>query len=479
MILSGELPEGTRLPPERKLAASLGVNRTTVVNAYRELEALGLVEAHVGRGTTVCHSLAGEQGPSPMPWVGYLPALPQARSDTLLHDLGVLSSKKDLISFATGMAAPDLYPLEEFRAALNAILDRDGRSLLQYCPTEGYGPLRQILAERLTKRGLTVEPGHVLVLAGAQEGLYLVAQALLEPGDLVIVESPTYLGALQVFRAAGARLLGIPMDQEGMQVDRLKEYLMRQRPRLIYTMPSFQNPTGITMSLQRRQRLLSLAQEHHVPILEDDPYGELYYDCEPPVSLKALDRASHVLYLSTASEVLFPGLRLGWLVAPPPVVERLTLIKRWVDLHANTLAQGAVYEFLRQGSLDAHLIRLRQEYARRRDLLLQALERYCARHLSWVKPQGGFHLWCRLSDGLRVRDVAAEALQEGVVLIGGDLFYAHNDGQEEFRLSFSYLPPDLLEEGARRLGKALNRVAARRYAAAKIQEAGLAAQPIL
>jgi DNA-binding transcriptional MocR family regulator len=257
--------------------------------------------------------------------------------------------------------------------------------------------------------------------------------------------------------------LGVPLDEEGMRLDVLENVLIRYRPKLIYTLPTFQNPSGRTMAPRRRLRLLEWARRHRVPIVEDDPYGELYYTDQPPSPLLALDQDGYVIYLSTFSKILFPGLRLGWVAAPRPVIERLSQIKQLADLHCSTLIQGAVHEFCQRGALDKHLDYVRDLYRQRRDAMLAAL-----RHaqdtaltdqgmagLEWDEPQGGFNLWCRLPTGLKARQLMAEAARQSVALVPGEVFYPDGGGQEEMRLNFSCPPVALIEEGIQRLGMAL------------------------
>jgi len=478
-IRSGELPPGTRLPPERRLAAMLGVNRTTVVNAYRELGAEGLVAGHVGRGTTV----AGPGGDGGLgegraiPWGQLFTPSAEVMNDPLVRDTMIVSARSDVISFASGIPSPDLYPIDAIRGLLDEALHETGQALLQYCPTEGYPPLRAALAEWMARESGTfpVEPERVLVVAGSQQGLYLLARTLLEPGDLVAVESPTYLGALQVFRAAGARLLPIPVDEDGMRVGILEDLIGRRRPKLIYTLPTFQNPTGATMSLERRRRLLALAAHHQVPIIEDDPYGALRYEGLPVPALHALDERGTVIYLSTVSKVLFPGFRIGWVAGPRPVIERLALMKQVVDLDTNPLAQWAVWAFLDRGLLAKHVAGLRQRYPQRRDRMLAAIERHCAGALTCSRPAGGFYVWCRLADGLRGRDLLPEAARRGVAIAPGGSFHPNGEGEETLRLNFTLPQEDEIEEGVIRLSAAIAALRAGRSGTGERREASRAA----
>lgn len=491
MILDGTLSEGSRLPPERKMAAALGVNRSTVVNAYRELAADGLVEARVGRGTTVCRppvvsaveSLIGEEPggiqPHPLIWGEYFVPRSEGGRDPLLRDLTVLLNRADTISFAAGIPAPELYPLDDFRQAMTHVLNTAGQTLLQPCPIEGYYPLRQTIARRMASRGATVRAENILIVTGSQQGLDLIARAFLRIGDEVVVEAPSYLGALQIFGAAGASLLGVPLDGEGMRLDILGNILIRYRPKLIYTLPTFQNPSGSTMAPRRRLRLLELARRYRVPVVEDDPYGELYYTDQDPSPLLALDQEGYVIYLSTFSKILFPGLRLGWVAAPRPVIERLSQIKQLADLHCSTLIQGAVHEFCQRGALDEHLARVRDLYRQRRDAMLSALTAYGPAGLEWDAPQGGFNLWCRLPPGLKARPLMAEAAHQSVALVPGEVFYPDGGGQEEIRLNFSCPPIALIEEGVRRLGVAMTALLKKREVVEEQRDVEFAAQPIV
>jgi 2-aminoadipate transaminase len=460
-IASGELAPGQRVPPERRLAAMLGVNRTTIVNAYRELAAEGLLVGQVGRGTVVADPNAGsangadDAGHDEIPWAHLFTSTTEVMNDTLLRDTTMVSARPDVISFATGVPSPDLYPIDQIRELLDEALHVAGQSLLQHCPTEGYPDLREALTAWMEWGRQPVAPDNVVVVAGSQQGLYLLARTLLDPGDLVAVESPTYLGAMQVFRACGARLLPIPVDEFGMRVGLLEDLISRRRPKLIYTLPNFQNPSGAVMSYDRRQRLLALAERERVPVIEDDPYGVLRYEGKPVPSLHALDKSGNVIYLSTLSKVLFPGFRIGWVAAPRIVAKRLTLMKQIVDLDTNPLAQWAVWALLSRGFLAQHVDRLRTVYPRRRDLMLDALERHCGGLMTWNRPAGGFYVWARLLNDLRGRDLLPEAARHGVAIAPGESFHPDGEGESTLRLNFTLPPEHDIEPGIARLARAV------------------------
>jgi DNA-binding transcriptional MocR family regulator len=285
---------------------------------------------------------------------------------------------------------------------------------------------------------------------------------LLNPGDEVVVEIPTYLGAIQAFRALGAKIIGIPTDNEGMRVDLLETILARRNPRFIYTLPTFQNPTGVMLSSERRRRLLGLSRRYQIPIVEDDPYGEIYFGATEPAPLKAQDTRGHVLYLSTYSKILAPGLRVAWLAAPEQMIERLSLHKQVFDLNTNAIGQWIVAEMIKQDLLDAHLAIARQQYKQKRDLMLTAIHEYWPASIRVNQPEGGFHLWCRLPAHISARTLQREAAQEHVALVIGEPFHVDGGGRHAIRLSFAFPSTEHLQAGIQRLGKVIERMLERR-----------------
>ncbi len=468
-ILSGELAEGTRLPTERALASELGVNRTTVMNAYNELASEGLIEGHVGRGTLVRRNqfshLDEHFEQETASWLLGLPAGerellgPDAR---LLSELAAAGEQKEIISLTPGSPSPDLLPGAMLSKIFADGLMTDQQDALGYCPVEGLHSLRREIALWMRTRGVPVDAEQILILSGSTQGVGLVGRLLLNPGDEVVVEVPTYLGAIQAFRALQVRIIGVPTDSDGMRVDLLESILARHRPRLIYTQPTFQNPTGVVMSPERRRRLMLLSRRYSTPILEDDPYGEVYFQGKRPQPLKALDTSGQVIYLSTFSKILAPGLRVAWLAAPEQMIERLSLHKQVFDLNTNAIGQWSVTEILRRDLFSEHLSTLRQTYERKRDLMLKAIHTYWPREVRVSQPAGGFHLWCRLPGDLRTRTLLREAANERVAFVIGEPFHVDGGGQQEFRLSFAYPREEEIEEGIKRLGSAIKRLLARR-----------------
>ena len=468
-ILSGELSEGTRLPTERALASELGVNRTTVMNAYNELASEGLIEGHVGRGTLVRRNQFGYLGDGlESETASWLLGIPAGEREILgpdalmLSELAAMSESKEIISLAPGNPSPDLLPADMIQSIFTDGFISARQSALGYGPVEGLHSLRTAIAASMRSRGVAVDAQHILILSGSTQGVGLIGRFLLNPGDEVVVEVPTYIGAIQMFRALNVRVIGVPTDHEGIRIDLLESILARHRPSLIYTIPTFQNPTGTVMSLDRRRRLLLLAKRYQTPILEDDPYGEIYFGEKRPSPLKALDSNGQVLYLSTYSKILAPGLRVAWLAAPEPMIERLSLHKQVFDLNTNAIGQWVISEILRRNLLDDHLKMVRQQYERKRDLMLQAIATHWPKEVRVNRPDGGFHLWCRLPGDMRSRTLLREAANEQVAFVIGEPFHVDGGGQQNFRLSFAYPETKHIEEGVRRIGNAMKRLLARR-----------------
>ncbi|MEP6914080.1 MAG: PLP-dependent aminotransferase family protein [Acidobacteriota bacterium] len=448
-IARGDLSSGSRLPPERELAQRLRISRTTVVTAYRELESRGLLRGYVGRGTFVC--AAPEPAGTPFAWRGKIAAAALRSSDSTLRDALRHSSDARLLSLAAGEPAIDRFPTAAFQQAIDHVLKRDARAAWGHGPTEGQPALREAIAERFR-----VPAESVLILAGAQQGLDLLARCLVDPGDAVIIDRPGYLGAIQSFRAAGAKLVG--WDVARADVDELEDLLVRYRPKLIYTNPTFQNPTGITMPIRTRRELLRLAERYRTPIVEDATYGELYFHEPPPPSLRHLDAQNLVIHLNSFSKMMAPGLRLGWLSAAPSIIDQIAIIKQRLDPHTQNLVQFAMARLIREGSFDNHLKTLRAEHARRCAQMIAALQHHVpAGAVRFTRPQGGLYLWCRLAAGIGSRELLDPALANGVAFIAGDAFYPDLAGESELRLCFSSVMPDTIDDAVRRLAATLAR----------------------
>lgn len=379
-----------------------------------------------------------------------------------IREILKVTAQPDIISLAGGLPAPELFPIDEYRRAFEWILEADGAQALQYGPSEGYRPLRTLLAERLSRFGMRCTPEDLLVTNGSQQALDLLGKILLNPGDAVLVETPTYLGALQAFNQYQAKYASVSMDDDGMNVDEVERVLAQQhsdgpRIKFIYALPNFQNPTGRSMSLERRHRLVQLASHFGVPIVEDDPYGELRYEGPALPTLKALDTDGSVIYLGTFSKILAPGFRLGWIRASPEVMETLLQGKQPSDLHTGMAQQMATYEVAKNGFVDQHIERIKAFYRERRDVMLGALGEHFPANARYTRPAGGLFVWAELPREIDTRELLVEAIQQKVAFVPGQGFHADGSGTNTMRLNFSNVPPDKLRVGVRRLGQAIQR----------------------
>jgi GntR family transcriptional regulator/MocR family aminotransferase len=475
LMREGLLPSGAKLPATRELADELGVNRATVVLAYEELVAAGLARARVGQGTFVAEPPAERARTAAEPaaarrsatieWSEIFSRTAQiigSEDERRRASAGLAPTGQGVISFAGGMPDSALFPIDAFRRALNEVIRREGEALLQYYPVAGYPPLRRYLSTYLLRFGLEASPDEILIVNGSQQGFDLIARTLIDPGDAVAIEQPTYPRAMQVFRSFGAQLTAVPWDEAGPRPDVFERVLERHGPKLFYCQPTCHNPTGLGMTAETRRRLLAAAARRQVPIVEDGFDGSLYYGARPPGPLKGHDTDGVVIYIGTFSKILFPGLRLGWLVAPPPVIERLQAAKQLADLHTSALIQAAVHCFCERRLLDRHAARVVREYRRRREVLLGALARRMPTTTTWTEPTGGFSLFVTLPEGITAARLLPLALAHGVAFTPGDVFFLDGGGSRALRLSFSSVPTGEIERGVQRLAEALRDAQRRR-----------------
>ena len=399
-------------------------------------------------------------------------------TSSMVRELLKLTEQPDIISFGGGLPAPEVFPVKEFQAACQRVLEEKGPASLQYGPTEGYLPLREMIARHASRYGIKARPENVLITSGSQQALDLIGKLLINPGDRILVEAPTYLGAIQAFGMYHADYVSVPMDDDGLQTDEL-EAALRAGPKFMYVLPNFHNPAGVTLALERRRALVALADKYGVPIVEDDPYGQLRYEGKHLPSLLVLDRETHgtrgdngfslgnVIYLSTFSKTLAPGLRLGWVVAPADVIAKLVQLKQGTDLHTSSFNQIVAYEVARGGFLDRHIRHIRQVYRERRDVMLAALKQHLPPEVTWTHPHGGLFLWARLPHGLNAVKVLEAAIQQKVAFVPGSAFFAPGTAEPAeaasyLRLNFSNADPDSLREGIRRLGAVVREQIGRR-----------------
>ena len=366
---------------------------------------------------------------------------------------GMMNDHPDMVFFGSGVPAKELFPVERLQAS-SAAAWADGLAALDYGEAEGYAPLRQVIAERMRRHGAAVEPDDIVLTNGSQQGIDNVVRAVVDPGEVVLVEAPTFMDAIRIFRSHDAEVVGVPMDDEGMRPDALRATLERlpAPPRILYLIPTYQNPTGITMSLPRRREILGIAREAGMLVLEDDPYGELRYDDVELPSLRALDPA--VIHLGTFSKTFAPGLRVGWVVAGDPLRQMLLSIKEGTDIQTERIMTRTVYHAVR-GYLDDHLDRAREIYRGRRDAMVHALEREMPAGTTWTVPEGGFFVWVQLPEGMNADDLLPAAARNGVIYLPGSWFFPDRSEVRGLRLNFSTLPEERIVEGVRRLGETL------------------------
>lgn len=459
-ILEGALKVGERLEPTRELAKRLGVHRTTVGNAYAELEAEGLIQGTVGRGTfisSLAARLRESAGATRRPsndffWEGFF--TDQIRDDALSR-LMASSSQPGMISFAAGHAAAELAPVDLVRRATDAVLRRDGANLLQYGPSDGYPPLKRYLQTRLRRDGITVELDEILITSGCQQSLDLLRRSLVASGDTVVCENPTYTGLWRIFDSPAVRLVGAPVGADGIDLDVLGALLEQNKVRLVLTSPNFQNPTSRTMPLAARQRLLELAARFQVPVVEDDVYGALRYRGRELPPLKALDTTGLVIHLNSFSKIGFPGLRVGWVLASRRVIERLRAAKQRADLHTNLPAQAVLEELGRAGWLDKLVRRTRKVYEHKLGILCRAIEDHFPPEAACNYPEGGMSVWVELPYGLDAAELLVKAQDRGVSFAPARYFYFQQPKDNAFRLCFSAAQDAQIERGVAILGELL------------------------
>jgi 2-aminoadipate transaminase len=398
------------------------------------------------------------------PWEYRYAQRTQRMSSSAIREILKMTQMPGIISFAGGLPAPEVFPVKEIQKASDVVLSEVGAQALQYYPTEGYIPLREMIVRNSARYGLNIDIENVLITSGSQQALDLLGKVFINRGDRILVESPTYLGALQAWNAYGPEYVAIPFDGDGMRVDTVEDAL-RMGPKFIYVLPNFQNPTGVTLSLERRKALIELADRYGVPLVEDDPYGQLRYEGEhiPPVVVldgkyrNHLSQSYHgnVIYMSTFSKIMAPGLRLAWVTAPAEVIRKLVQAKQGADLHTPTFNQMVAYETAKGGFLEQHIQTIRDTYGKRRLVMLEALAAQFPSGVSWTRPQGGMFLWITLPSGMDAAKLLPKAIEKKVAFVPGGPFHANGGGENTMRLNFSNAQPDLIREGIARLGQVL------------------------
>lgn len=457
-IEAGELEPGSKLPPTRELAAEAGVNHLTAARVYRKLAELGYVTAQVGRGTFVRTLVPAGSAAHGDDWQVYaLPPDDISYSEQVLADSFSLTGREDMISLAVGWPAPSTYPTQELARITADVFEEIGGEALSYLPTEGLFDLREQYAARGRAAGWAEDADEIVVTSGAQQAIALTARATLEPGDVALVESPTFIGMMTALRGTGARVIGVPVDEDGLDLDALEHLLARHEVKLVGLQSACQNPTGRTLSEERRQRLAELAVERNFFVLEDRVYADMHFESKLVRPVRELAPA-HVIYVNSLSKVVGGGLRAGVVAARGPVRERIAMLKLEADFHSPTLIQHIAARWLATGAYDRHVASTIPFYRERRDALMAALERHLQGEYQADPPKGGHHVWVTLTRPLDERALYAEAARCGVAFTPGGAVTAERRSQTSFRLSFSLLDPEQLDEGVRRLARAIREV---------------------
>ncbi len=389
-------------------------------------------------------------------WTSWAKSRPAVELEiSIIREMLKVSLIPGVISFGGGLPAAELFPTEELAAACLRVLKQHPADSLQYSLSMGVPLMREFLAARVSASDHTVTVDNVFVTGGSQQGLDLVGRLFLEKGSYVVTESPTYVGAIQAFNFYGARYCALPMDEEGLVVDRLEESIKKYSPRLIYVVPNFQNPSGRTLSYRRRAVLIESAARYNVPVVEDNPYVELRYSGQRLPSLASM-APDGVIQLGTFSKLISPGLRIGWICAPPEINKFFEKVKQAVDLHTNTFCQYVIAEFAKDGALDRHIEKIKKAYSHRRDVMLFALDGNFPSHVTWTKPEGGLFIWATLPEAVSALKLLPEAVKEKVSYIPGGPFFAEGGGENTMRMNFSNASPEAIVEGIKRLGRVLH-----------------------
>ncbi|MCK5833889.1 PLP-dependent aminotransferase family protein [bacterium] len=376
-----------------------------------------------------------------------------AMQSSIIRETLKIAKKPGVISFGGGLPAPELFPVDELLEACKKVLTERPDEALQYGTTEGYPPLRELIAERMNKLGVSCEADRILITGGSQQGLHVLGSAFLDEGDYVVTARPTYLGAIQAFNSYSPRYVTLDSDNNGMKVDGLREIIEGKKPKMIYLVPTFQNPDGRTIPKERRQVILELADKYQIPVIEDDPYSELYFEEVVPEHMISMS-PNNVIMLGTFSKLLAPGLRVAWLIAPKEdCYDRCVRMKQGADLHTNTLAQHIIYEFMKTGALDRHVLKIREAYAKRRDVMVEAMKKYFPENISFTEPKGGLFLWVTLPEKINTAELISKAVEKLVAYIPGTAFYPNGGGENAMRLNFSKSNEEEIEIGIKRLSE--------------------------
>ena len=467
LVATGELRSGDRIPASRELASHLGVHRTTVANAYAELESEGLIQGHVGRGTFICAPAVKQFTPAPrangnghggLRWEALFA---DERGDEGLSRLMPVVPA-GTINFTKASPSGETFPVEEFRRCCNAVLRSEGRRVLELGSTDGYEPLKGAVMAMLREQGLNVRSEQLLITDGCQQAIDLLCKAFLRPGDAVALENPAYPGAISIFAGARVRTLAVGVEADGsrtgsvgLDIEALETVLLQNRVKFIFVTPDFQNPTGTSLPVPQRRRLLEIAAHYQVPVIEDGIYGRIRLRGAAVPSLKMLDRAGNVIQIDSFSKIAFPGLRVGWCIGAETAIERLRLLKQATDLHTDQLAQATMAEFMRRGFLERYAAKMKKIYRSRLEAMEEALERHMPDGTAWTHVEGGVSVWVTLPVGVDTAELLIHVRERGVIFVPGRYFYFQHPQPNTLRLSFAALDEKQIARGVQTLAEAL------------------------
>ena len=381
---------------------------------------------------------------------------------SVIRELLKVTQDPEIISFAGGLPNPKSFPIEDLEGVMDSVLEHHGKDALQYGTTQGLNSLREIIAERACKDGVDTVADDVVITSGSQQALDTVGKLFFNPGDTALVGLPTYLGGINAFRSYESNLTGIPLDENGMRIDVLEETIKKLLkedilPKFIYVVPTFQNPAGVVMPESSRKKLIDIANEYDLVIIEDDPYGKLRFDIPAVKPIKAFDDEGRVIYISTFSKILSPGFRLAWTIASPELTRKMVICKQALDLCTNTFTQYIASEFIRRGSLDLHIMKICEMYKPKRDIMMNAMEKYFPEGYICYKPKGGMFAWVTLPEGIDTEIMFLDAIKQKVAYVHGKAFHVDGSGERSMRLNFSYSSNEQIDEGMKRLGKVIER----------------------
>ncbi|WP_448163805.1 efflux pump transcription regulator NorG [Bacillus cereus] len=454
-IENGEWPIGSKIPSQRQLAKLFHVNRSTVINALDELMADGLIQGQIGAGTIVTNNTWSLLATNPPPdWSEYVKA---GISKLMVREINEAEANKTLIHLSKGELAPHLFPLETMQSIIKNVSEE--LDYFGYEEQKGFYPLREAISKYVKSFGIHASPGSILIVSGALQALQLISIGLLHRKSTVLLEQPSYLYSLHVFQSANINLSGISMDHHGiLPNDLLKRIKYSQKNNILYSIPCFQNPTGILMSKERRKEILKICEKEQLPIIEDDIYRELWLDESPPAPLKSMDKHGHVLYIGSLSKTLSPGLRIGWIIGPEPVIDRLSDIKMQTDYGSSSLSQRVAAEWINEGFYEAHVANVRMHLKERRQIMIRALNKYCADIASWDIPSGGFFIWLKVVHNIPMKKLFSEALSKGILLNPGRIYEEESD--QYIRLSYGYATPEQMTNGIKLLSELIRKLTA-------------------